>query len=122
MQELKKHLKTEFINRIDEIILFEPLSTQTLAKIADSMMKKLKDRLEAIGCKLNYSYEVCQFIADKCNSKGFGARPIARSIKNDIENEITNLLIADSTLKSISININNGKLEFEKNMTEAGIT
>ncbi len=108
---LKKHLKPEFINRIDEIIPFSPLNKDTLSRISDKMLKALKKRLKAIGINLEYTYEVCSYISEKGLVKGFGARPLARLIVTEIENEITNILINNKdSVSKISIYVDENSL------------
>ncbi len=111
---LKKHLKAEFINRIDEIIPFSKLSEKTLAKIASKMLDKLKERLKGIGINLMYSPEVCDYIASKGKVSGFGARPLARLIVTEIENEITGILVNKKySVSEIFINVgDNSTLKF----------
>ncbi len=113
-EKLKAFLKPEFINRIDEIIPFAPLSTETLAKIAKKMLSSLETRLSHIGVELSFSSETCSYIAKKGEEAGFGARPISRLIVNEIENKITDILLNNryENLK-ISIGVKDGALDFE---------
>ena len=103
---LKKHFRPEFINRIDEIIPFSKLSLEALNKIADKKLQNLKERLKNLGISLSYTKEVSQYIAKKCESMDTGARPIARIITVDIENEITRILLSHATgLLNIHVDI-----------------
>ena len=113
-ESLKKFLKPEFINRIDEIIPFLPLSEATLTQIASRMLKKLSTRLEGLGVKLEYSEDIAEYIAKKGKEAGFGARPISRLITTEIENEITNILLKNNCENlMIRINTDSNRLNFE---------
>ncbi len=113
IEKLKQYLKPEFINRIDEIIPFSKLSDESLSKIADKLLKKLQERLEAIGVDFIYSYDVCQYIAKKGKENGFGARPISRLIAQEIENKLTFILLDYNSVNlEIHICVRDNNLEF----------
>lgn len=107
-ESLKKHFRAEFINRIDEIIPFTKLTKDALAKIADKKLSALKERLETLGISLTYTKAVTEYIARKCEEMDTGARPIARIITVDIENEITRLLMQHTDGKlNVSVDVEN---------------
>ena len=113
LDKLKKYLKPEFINRIDEISPFSKLSYESLVKIADSFMKKLRDKLNAIGINFVYSEKICEYIAKKGEESGFGARPISRLITQEIENKISMILLENNGfVAEISAVLNDGKIVF----------
>ena len=113
-EKLKSFLKPEFINRIDEIIPFSRLDKETLAEIANKKLSELKGRLNHIGVELDFNSEVCTYIAEKGEEAGFGARPIARLIVNEIENKLTDILLNNKyeNLK-IFIGVKDNALFFE---------
>lgn len=111
LKKLKEHLKPEFINRIDEIIPFSKLTYETLVKISDSFMKKLAKKLMDIGINMNYSSNVCEYIAKKGEESGFGARPIARLITQELENKISSTLVESrDKISEITISVENNEL------------
>ena len=111
LNKLKEHFKPEFINRIDEIIPFSKLSHETLVKIANSFMCKLQKKLIDIGINLIYSKDVCEYIAKKGEESGFGARPIARLVTQEIENKISTALIdSDVLISEVSVSVTDGEL------------
>lgn len=115
VEVLKKHLKPEFINRIDEIIPFSRLNKEKLTDISKKLIEKLKHRLSAIGVTLDYSDDVCRYIAEKGEISGFGARPLSRIITNEIENKITSILIKEK-YKNLKISLrtnSDGKITVE---------
>lgn len=113
-EKLKQFLKPEFINRIDEIIPFSRLTSDTLSKIAEKKLNVLKERLNHIGVDLNFTEDVCTYIANKGEESGFGARPISRIIINEIENKVTQILLNNKyeNLK-IGIEVNSRELVFK---------
>lgn len=118
-EKLKAFLKPEFINRIDEIIPFASLSTETLEKIAGKLLCSLKERLNHIGVEFSFTDEVCAYIARKGEESGFGARPISRLIVSEVENKITEILLNHKyeNLK-IKVSVNGDALDFESKNQE----
>lgn len=114
ISKLKDYLKPEFINRIDEIIPFSKLSYTTLVKIADSFMKKLEKKLSDIGINLIYSNDVCEYIAKNGEEGGFGARPIARLVTQELENKISSELVeTKDEIFEITVRVENNELKIE---------
>ena len=88
MDALKKELRPEFINRIDEIIVFHKLTDNEISKIIDIMLKEVTTRLEAQKIKIELEPEVKELIASKGIDKNFGARPLRRTIQSVLEDRI----------------------------------
>lgn len=103
-ERLKKHFRTEFINRIDEIILFSALDEEALSKIANKKLTELKERLAARDIRLEYSDELPLYFAKKSKESGFGARPLSRMIVSEVENPISKLLLMKGSRHQISLN------------------
>jgi ATP-dependent Clp protease ATP-binding subunit ClpB len=93
-EELKKYFKPEFLNRLDEIIIFNKLSKEDIKNIVRLQLNKLKNRLKEKEINIEYSENVVDYIAEAGFDEIYGARPIKRTIKNLIENEIAKLIIA----------------------------
>ncbi|MGN0165240.1 MAG: ATP-dependent Clp protease ATP-binding subunit [Lachnospiraceae bacterium] len=95
MEEVKKIFKPEFINRIDDIIVFHELSGEELENIVKLLLNSLKRRLEDTnGMKLSFSKEVITFIAEKGNNPKYGARPIKRAIQDYIEDVLADEMLS----------------------------
>jgi ATP-dependent Clp protease ATP-binding subunit ClpC len=93
---LREYFKPEFINRIDEVVLFSALEENTLAAIADKMLSEITRRLSRVGITLSYSDDVThQLASEALESRGFGARPLSRLITSEIENPIADILVAE---------------------------
>ena len=88
MEALKKELRPEFINRIDEIIVFHKLTDNEISKIIDIMLKEVASRLEAQKIKIEFEPEVKEMIASKGIDKNFGARPLRRTIQSLVEDRL----------------------------------
>ncbi len=93
IKELQKFFRPEFINRIDEIISFNPLTKEILVDIAKLEIKKLEKRLESKNYQIKFDENIYDYIVENSYDPAFGARPIKRFISKEIENFITDLII-----------------------------
>ena len=91
---LHQTFKPEFLNRIDEIVYFSPLSKDTQGKIVDKMLNNLNDRLKESYYSFEFSQSLKDWILDSSYSPTFGARPIKRFIQNKVETVIANKIIS----------------------------
>lgn len=112
MGEVKRFLRPEFINRLDEIVIFNRLSRSDLAQIADLQINELRGRIEALGYKLEIAPEVIPHILESIDTLSYGARPVRRKIEQMIENEIASVLISLTGRNSgdIRVSLQNGKV------------
>ena len=99
MAEVKKQFRPEFINRIDDIIVFHKLSDDNIKKIIDIMLKNVEKRLEAQEMKIEITDEVKNLIAKKGVDKAYGARPLKRAIQSMVEDKIAEGIL-DGTIKN----------------------
>ena len=90
---LKKTFAPEFLNRIDDVIVFNPLEKHDIDLIIEIELKKLYGRIEELGYKLNLSDKAKAFIADKGFDKQFGARPLKRAIQKYVEDALAEEII-----------------------------
>ena len=104
---LKSRFRPEFLNRLDDIILFTPLGIDEVGKIADIMINKLKARVEEKGYTLNISDSAKQFIIKNGYDVAYGARPLKRYIQGNIETLVARYIIAGNDKKDILIDIDN---------------
>ena len=93
MDELKKEFKPEFINRIDEIIVFHKLVEQDIMKIIDIMLNRVKDRLKTSEFEIEIDDSVKKLIMEKGSDKNYGARPLRRAIQTYVEDEISEAIL-----------------------------
>ena len=93
MAEVKRFLRPEFINRLDEIIVFNRLSTKELDQILDLQLADLTARLVKLGYALEVDQKAKQFLLEGVAAVGLGARPLRRRLEQSVENEVAALLI-----------------------------
>lgn len=107
MSIIEASFKPEFINRIDEIIVFNPLGESEVGKIVTLQLNTLKKRLERRGYSLEWDDSVASFIARVGFDPSFGARPIRRAIQNEIENPLARAMLSGtlSTEKPVHLSM-----------------
>ncbi|MEN3185405.1 MAG: AAA family ATPase [Atribacterota bacterium] len=93
LEEVQLHLKPEFINRIDEIIVFLPLGQEEIKKIVDLFVARLRNRLNEQRMDIVLSEEVREYLAERGYDPDFGARPLKRLIQREIESPLSGELI-----------------------------
>ncbi len=96
MKIVKSYLRPEFINRLDEIIVFNKLDRSQFARIADILIYDLEKRLSKLKVRLDFTLEARKYLVDKIDTAHFGARPLKRKLEEIVENPISTLLIQDS--------------------------
>ena len=102
MEALKKELRPEFINRIDEIIVFHKLTDEEIDKIIDIMLKEVINRLADQKIKIELEPEVKKLIASKGIDKNFGARPLRRTIQNVLEDRLSEEILDGNLQKKMT--------------------
>lgn len=117
MEEVKRMFKPEFLNRIDDIIVFRALSKEDVKGIAALMLKELKNRLaKQMDITLTYGDTVKNFIFEKGYDKKYGARPLKRAIQNNIEDSLAEEILSGKIQASdkVSMTVVDGKVVFTK--------
>jgi ATP-dependent Clp protease ATP-binding subunit ClpB len=94
MDEVKTHFRPEFVNRIDEIVVFRPLGEAQIAAIAKIQMKALEARLAKLEIKLSVSDAALKVVASAGFDPVYGARPLKRAIQQQIENPLAREILA----------------------------
>ena len=113
MRELKSNFKPEFINRIDEIIIFKSLSKNVIYDILDKIIREIENRLKDKKISINLTKEAKDYIINSSYDEKFGARPIKRYVQRNIESLIANEIILDHIKygQTITIDVKNDKFE-----------
>ncbi len=106
-QELKSNFRPEFLNRLDEIINFEPLKKETLLKVVDLQLNRLRERLEAKGIELEIDDHVLSLITELGYNPSYGARPLKRVIQKELESEIAKYILKGKYKEGSTIKIEN---------------
>ena len=114
MEMLKKTIRPEFLNRIDETIMFLPLTKQEIAQVVTLQMNAVKKMLEPQGFTLNVTDAAIQYLADAGFDPEFGARPVKRAIQRLVLNDLSKKILAEevSREKPIIIDANGAGLQF----------
>lgn len=113
MNQIKDIFKPEFLNRIDETIVFRQLLKDNLKEIARMQLEQLKKRcVEQMKTEFTYDDSVCDFILEKGYDAKFGARPIRRAVQTKVEDEVAEEFLKNPGLKKIHVTVENGDLKF----------
>lgn len=91
--ELRKVFRPEFLNRVDDIIVFNKLNKDEIKQIAVKMLKTLENRLDKMNIKINFTDNAVSEIADKGFDENYGARPLRRAIQNEIEDPLSEQML-----------------------------
>ena len=94
MDEMRKLFRPEFLNRIDEIVMFKPLQREEIFKIIDIEMQSIEDKLEDRMVDIKLTDRAKEFILNSSYSIQYGARPVKRYLQKNIETEISKMIIS----------------------------
>jgi ATP-dependent Clp protease ATP-binding subunit ClpB len=116
MAEVKAHFRPEFINRIDEVVVFHALEKAQIASIARIQLKRLEARLAAMEIGLKVTDAALAHIADAGFDPVYGARPLKRAIQSEIENPLAKAILAGefAAKETVLIDVSGGALRFSK--------
>ncbi|MFX0113652.1 MAG: ATP-dependent chaperone ClpB [Candidatus Hodarchaeota archaeon] len=111
--QLRNYFRPEFLNRIDEMVVFKTLSPNLMGEIVDIQLKLLQKRLDALHLELQVSDDAKMFLAEEGYDPAFGARPLKRTIQKHLENPIAGLVLRESLQKGSKLvaKINGDRLE-----------
>lgn len=120
MELLKQTIRPEFLNRIDETIMFQPLTRQNINEIVSIQMKALADRLKEQQINLVVKDEAMTFIAESGYDPFFGARPVKRVIQKMVMNELSKAILGNQidTSQNVVLDIFDGKMVFRRPINE----
>lgn len=115
MKALRDFLRPEFLGRIDEIVVFNPLTEENFAGIAGLMLDEMKSPLAEKHISLRYTDEALKTIAHKAYGQKLGARDIRRVIRNEVEDKIAELLIdkGEGAVSAVAISADNGEIKVD---------
>lgn len=106
MEEVKKLFRPEFLNRIDEVIVFHPLTASHIREIAEVMIKGLVARISKnVGIHLELTKEALDFLAEKGYDQAYGARPLRRTIQTHIEDRLSDTLLEGTIKENDSVEV-----------------
>ena len=104
LKALESFLRPEFIARVDEIVVFSPLTPESLAKIAELMLTELKDSLSERLIDFKFDNSVCTYLAEKCGNGKRGARELRNTIRREIENKLVDIIVdnGEGSIKALN--------------------
>ncbi|NWO23876.1 MULTISPECIES: ATP-dependent chaperone ClpB [Mogibacterium] len=113
--QLKSFFRPEFLNRIDDIIVFQSLNLEEIEKIVDLTVESLVKRLKDRGIELEMSPEARSYIAKESYDEEFGARPVKRYIQRNLENQIAEMIIGSKVVdgQTIEVDVSDNGLMFD---------
>lgn len=118
INELKNQMRPEFLNRIDEIIMFTPLSKAEITEVVKLQLNSLNKRLKKAEITLRVSNEALNYLSEKGYDPQFGARPVKRVIQNEVMNELSKAILGSTIDKSqpMVLDVFDGKIVFRKEL------
>jgi len=119
MEALKNHFRPEFLNRLDDIIIFDVLGKDSLSKIVDKQVSEVVGRLGGKRITLTLSPEVRQWLSDVGHNPQYGARPLRRAIQDKILTPIASLMVEQGVMEggAVTVTLKNGQPHFEVQKT-----
>ena len=115
-EQMREHFRPEFLNRIDEIVVFEPLSKEQLADIAELQLERLRARLAERKLSLELTDAAKEVLAEAGWDPTYGARPLKRALQRLVENPLAQRLLEGEFAEgdTIRVDAQNGELVFER--------
>ena len=121
LEEARQFFRPEFLNRVDDLLIFHELTQKDLHQIIKIMIAQLEQRLQAQKIKLRLTTKALDVLAVKGFNPQFGARPLQRTIQTEIEDPISDLLLAHQVQAgdTLSVGVNHGQLKFKVKQTSS---
>ena len=115
MNELRRVMRPEFLNRIDDIIIFDDLSESQIAEVVRMQFNRVKKMLAENSISIDITDEAVDLIARQSYDPQYGARPVKRMMQRELLNELSRMILADEVDKNkpITVTVHDGKLHFE---------
>ena len=114
MEQLKQFMRPEFLNRVDDIIMFKPLDESQIADIVRMQFRSVQKMLAANDIKIDITDAAVDFIASQSYNPQYGARPVKRMMQRELLNSLSKMILADSVdkTKTIIVDVGNNNLIF----------
>jgi ATP-dependent Clp protease ATP-binding subunit ClpC len=115
MRRLREELRPEFVNRIDEIVIFRRLDEEQVAQITDLLLEQTRRRLHAQGIVVEFSQAAIRWLVEHGYERTFGARPMRRTIQREVDNPLSEMLLDGrlSTGQRVAVDAQDGHLRFD---------
>ncbi|MGW3989120.1 ATP-dependent Clp protease ATP-binding subunit [Streptomyces sp. NPDC004830] len=115
LRPLREHFRPEFLNRIDEIVVFRQLSTEQLRRITDLLLDRTRSLVRDKGVTVTFTDRAVQWLAERGYQPEYGARPLRRTIQREVDNELSRLLLDGRVDQGgeVTVDVLDGHLAFE---------
>ncbi|MFF5515843.1 ATP-dependent Clp protease ATP-binding subunit [Streptomyces coeruleorubidus] len=121
LRPLREHFRPEFLNRIDEIVVFRQLSTEQLRRITDLLLDRTRSLVQSKGISVTFTDRAVEWLADHGYQPEYGARPLRRTIQREVDNELSRLLLDGRVAEGgrVTVDVEDGRLKFQTQETAA---
>ncbi|MET9683567.1 ATP-dependent Clp protease ATP-binding subunit [Streptomyces coeruleorubidus] len=119
LRPLREHFRPEFLNRIDEIVVFRQLSTEQLRRITDLLLDRTRSLVQSKGISVTFTDRAVEWLADHAYQPEYGARPLRRTIQREVDNELSRLLLDGRVSEGgrVTVDVEDGRLKFQTQET-----
>ncbi|MEU0173915.1 ATP-dependent Clp protease ATP-binding subunit [Streptomyces massasporeus] len=121
LRPLREHFRPEFLNRIDEIVVFRQLTTEQLRRITNLLLDRTRSLVQDKGITVTFTDRAVEWLAERGYQPEYGARPLRRTIQREVDNELSRLLL-DGRVDDggrVTVDVRDGNLAFETQSSEA---
>ncbi|MDQ0752451.1 ATP-dependent Clp protease ATP-binding subunit ClpC [Streptomyces africanus] len=121
LRPLREHFRPEFLNRIDEIVVFRQLSTEQLRRITNLLLDRTRSLVQSKGISVTFTDRAVEWLAEHGYQPEYGARPLRRTIQREVDNELSRLLLDSRVAEGgrVTVDVEDGRLSFQ---TQASAT
>ncbi|CAL9288790.1 ATP-dependent Clp protease ATP-binding subunit [Streptomyces sp. SudanB52_2052] len=115
LRPLREHFRPEFLNRIDEIVVFRQLSTEQLRQITDLLLDRTRSLVQGKGITVTFTDRAVDWLAERGYQPEYGARPLRRTIQREVDNELSRLLLDGRVSEGgrVTVDVEDGHLAFQ---------
>ncbi|MFJ3231865.1 ATP-dependent Clp protease ATP-binding subunit [Streptomyces sp. NPDC086787] len=119
LRPLREHFRPEFLNRVDEIVVFRELSAERLRQITDLLLEHTRELLRAQGASVDFTDAAVGWLAERGHQPEYGARPLRRTIQREVDNRLSRLLIDGRITQDsrVTVDVADGRLTFDTEAT-----
>jgi ATP-dependent Clp protease ATP-binding subunit ClpC len=114
LRPLREHFRPEFLNRIDEIVVFRQLTAEQLREITNMLLEKTRRLLHAQGIGVDFTDAATSWLAERGYQPEYGARPLRRTIQREVDNQLSRLLLDGRLAEGgrVTVDVEGGQLAF----------
>lgn len=115
LRPLREHFRPEFLNRIDEIVVFRQLTTEQLRRITNLLLDRTRSLVKDKGITVTFTDRAVEWLADRGYQPEYGARPLRRTIQREVDNELSRLLLDGRVSENgqVTVDVEDGHLNFQ---------